>query len=253
MNQTDQQQTSGCGTILFRVRPLDVVPLLGLLVLQLMFLRWPEIDLWFSGLFYRPDSGFFLAQNPLVQISYRIFASIHFFVAAGLIWAWIASWVWRRRGERRLRRALLFLMLVLAIGPGLVVNEVLKAHSGRARPLTVTEFAGERSYTGAFQPAAECRRNCSFVSGHAGMGFFLIAVAWLTRRRRWFWLGMGLGALVGFGRILQGAHFLSDVIFAFWVVYGVAILCACLVLGHARIRPLATVNARVAHDSGGRG
>jgi lipid A 4'-phosphatase len=126
---------------------------------------------------------------------------------------------------------LAFLILSLALGPGLLVNEVFKAESGRARPGQVEQFGGEKSFTPVFQPADQCTRNCSFVSGHAAMGFYLIGLAWVRQDRRWLWLGIAAGALVGAARILQGGHFLSDVLFGFWVVYGVNVLLARWLLG----------------------
>ena len=45
-------------------------------------------------------------------------------------------------------------------------------------------------------------------------------------RRRYLWLGIGIGAVVGLGRNIQGNHYLSDVVFAFWMVYPCAILLA---------------------------
>lgn len=71
-------------------------------------------------------------------------------------------------------------------------------------------------------------KNCSFVSGHAALGFYTIALAWVVRRRRRLWLavGIGVGALVGLGRLLQGGHFLGDVVFAFWATYFSCVLVA---------------------------
>jgi lipid A 4'-phosphatase len=48
------------------------------------------------------------------------------------------------------------------------------------------------------------------------VGFYFIAFALAFPRRRWRWLGLGLGlgAAIGLVRILQGGHFLSDVVFS---------------------------------------
>lgn len=196
----------------------------------LVFRLFPAIDLAVSGWFYQPGQGFIHAGNPLVQLSYLLFAKLHFLVAGALFWMLFASWYWRGRAEAGLRRRIWFLVAVLALGSGLMVNEILKANSGRARPATVTEFGGDRQFTPAFAAADQCERNCSFVSGHAGMGFFFIAFAWVFRDRRWLWAGIAIGALVGLGRIVQGAHFLSDVVFAFWTVYATCWLLAGWIL-----------------------
>ncbi|RMG33381.1 MAG: phosphatase PAP2 family protein [Gammaproteobacteria bacterium] len=206
-------------------------PLPLLVALQLLFWQVPAIDLVFSGWFWNADTGFYLRDLPPVRWSYLLFKYLPYAVVPGLVWLFVASLIWGGRGERALRRRLLFLFLVLAIGPGLLVNEVFKAESGRARPSTVEQFGGDRHFTPAFEPSDQCASNCSFVSGHAGMGFFFLALAWVLKDRRWFYWGALLGAVVGLGRILQGAHFLSDVIFGYPVVFVTALLLARPLLG----------------------
>jgi lipid A 4'-phosphatase len=110
-----------------------------------------------------------------------------------------------------------FLIAVLAVGPGLVANVVLKDNWGRARPRTVIEFGGKKHFTPALIPATECARNCSFVSGEASSAFvpFFAAALLLPQfRRTLFCAGLVVGLGAGLIRIAQGGHFLSDVIFA---------------------------------------
>lgn len=209
--------------------------LLLCLLLQGLFLAWPRIDLVAAGWFYQPGEGFFLSQHPLVLLSYRLFADLHLLVipllSFLLLWALFC---------RLTSRPYLYLLLVLILGPGFVVNSVLKMESGRARPSQITEFGGQRHFTGAFVKADQCEKNCSFVSGHAAMGFFPLALAWVFGKRRWLTLGILLGGLVGLGRMMQGAHFLSDVIFSFWVVYFTALALGVALLGRGtRDRPVA--------------
>ncbi|MGH7125190.1 MAG: phosphatase PAP2 family protein, partial [Stellaceae bacterium] len=83
-------------------------------------------------------------------------------------------------------------------------------------------------------PATACERNCSFVSGHAAAGFGLVAFSFLTldrRRRRVLRAGaVAAGSLIGLARMAQGAHFLSDVVFAGLVVWGIAWVLAWALL-----------------------
>lgn len=206
-------------------------PLYLLLGLQLLFWQMPQIDLRFSGLFFDPQDGFFLSDHPLVRASYLAFRYLPYIVVPMLLWLLLASRIWGGAAEKRTRRVLMFLLLTLALGPGLLVNEVFKAESGRARPATVQQFGGDKQFTPAFVASDQCARNCSFVSGHAGMGFFFLAFAWALRDRRWLYYGALVGLAVGLGRIAQGAHFLSDVLFGYAVVYLSAMLCARWLLG----------------------
>jgi undecaprenyl-diphosphatase len=91
--------------------------------------------------------------------------------------------------------------------------------------LQVVEFGGSRDFTAAPLPATACDKNCSFVSGHASVGFALIAFSFLATGRRRRAIGAGAvaaGALIGLARMIQGAHFLSDVVFAGFIVCGIA-------------------------------
>jgi lipid A 4'-phosphatase len=93
----------------------------------------------------------------------------------------------------------------------------LKDLTLRARPFHVTEFAGDRRFTPALQIADQCDDNCAFVSGHTSDGFFLVTLMLIDRRRRWWWVAGGTlaGMLIGFARVSVGAHWLSDVLWAF--------------------------------------
>jgi membrane-associated PAP2 superfamily phosphatase len=117
-----------------------------------------------------------------------------------------------------------FILLFLAIGPGLIVNVLLKDQLGRARPRQVTEFGGEHQFTQCWQPGTS-GRNSSFPSGHAAVAFFSIAPWFILRDEKQnlaaVFLGTGLifGSLVGIARILQGGHFISDILWSGGLLY----------------------------------
>jgi lipid A 4'-phosphatase len=199
-----------------------------------LFLLAPGIDLWASGMLFEPGRGFLLASSWPVR---ALYFSVPWIVAAqavGIPLILILGW-WRGRPIAGLGlKQGVFVLLVLALGPGLAVNTLLKDHWGRARPSQVMEFGGIQTFTPAPLPAAACNRNCSFVSGHAAVGFGLMAYAFLAanrRRRRILAAGaVAAGAAIGLARMAQGAHFLSDVVFAGLVVGGIAELLAWLLL-----------------------
>lgn len=141
----------------------------------------------------------------------------------GLI-ALLVVWAVRRRPPLGVSaRGVLLFLLTLGLGWGLLVNEVSKNHSGRARPRNVAEFGGDRVFTPAFVPADQCERNCSFVSGHTAFVFSGFALALLARRRTAAILAVSAaGALAGVARMMQGAHYLSDVVFSGVFMFAVA-------------------------------
>jgi lipid A 4'-phosphatase len=110
-----------------------------------------------------------------------------------------------------------FMIAVLLIGPGVVANLILKDNVGRARPRDVIEFGGTKAFTPPLVPSRECPRNCSFVSGEASSMFavfFALALLLPQYRLGLLMTGLAAGTLAGAVRIVQGAHFLSDVLFA---------------------------------------
>ncbi|RUM35598.1 MAG: hypothetical protein DSY57_06810 [Desulfobulbus sp.] len=136
---------------------------------------------------------------------------------------------------KKYRRQSLFLLLLLALGPGLLVNVILKDHLGRPRPQELTEFGGRQQFVQFWQTGPDVK-NSSFPSGHASIAFFLMAPWFIFRRRRqllglsFLWAGGGFGLLVGIARIMQGGHFLSDVLWAGGLVYLTGELLSWLLL-----------------------
>ena len=181
----------------------------------------PAVDLPLSRLFYRPGTGFFLDHNWLVQLLYLGTPWLMRVIAVGLLGtlAWVA--LTKPPQARRIRNATVFALLALVIGPGLIANSVLKDHWGRPRPEQIAEFGGKSTFVPALWPSRQCQHNCSFVSGHAAAGFFLITGAWVWPKRRLAWRigGIAAGTLIGLARIAQGGHFFSDVLGALIVVW----------------------------------
>jgi lipid A 4'-phosphatase len=190
-----------------------------------LFLLVPEIDLATSRLFYVPEHGFVLADWPPIVFLYRSIPWIGWAIVALVAMAAIWLFLLGRPLWRLDRKALIFLVGAAALGPGLVANTLLKDQWGRARPVQIEAFGGPHRFTAAPLPATECARNCAFVSGHAALAFSLIAFALLLplgrKRRLGIAAALCYGGFVGLGRIAQGAHFLSDVLYAGLLICGV--------------------------------
>lgn len=183
-----------------------------------LFLAFPQLDLLASSALYRAGQGFMLRGNPVFDFVHRyvgVLAWLGAFVT--LLIVILSRWLTKFAPWRR---PALFVLLALLLGPGLVVNTVLKDQWGRARPAQVAEFGGQAQFTPAWVVSDQCPRNCSFVCGDASVGFGLVALAFVsTRPRRWLAAGIVAGAALGWMRMAQGGHFLSDVVFAFFAVW----------------------------------
>ena len=127
-------------------------------------------------------------------------------------------------------RAIVFLVATLALGPGLLVNVGLKDHWGRPRPIDVTQFGGDQHFVAWWDPRGDCPGNCSFVSGDVSGAFWTLAPAALAPpqfRAAAYGAALALGAGMAVIRMLAGAHFFTDVVFAgvftfliIWIVDG---------------------------------
>jgi lipid A 4'-phosphatase len=179
-----------------------------------LFSLFPGIDLWASGLFYHPGPGFFLGDWWPIRAIYTAVPHVTEAMVVGVPALFFLGLLRRRPIWRIDGRAAVFLLLALALGPGLLVNTVLKDHWGRARPSQVTTFAGTQHFTPALLPSDQCARNCSFPAGHPAIGFSLVSFAFLVRvpqrRRLAVSAAVMAGAVIGAARMAQGGHFLSD-------------------------------------------
>jgi lipid A 4'-phosphatase len=187
------------------------------LLCVVVFALFPEIDLRVSEIFFDEGKGFFLKDE-------QPFAFLHDELKWFLIVTWIILFgvliyqLYSKRDFKYLnKKAIGFLFIFLLIGPGLITNIIIKDHSGRARPINIEHFGADkgRSFTPYYDLSGKCKKNCSFISGHTSAAFFFLAFAYIYKSKLIFALSLAFGALMGVARVVQGAHFLSDVIFAF--------------------------------------
>ena len=185
---------------------------------------FPGIDLFVSALFFEPERHIFILRSHPLGDFVRKTLPYLLFALAGVTVVLGGAGAWQKRSLGGISpRAAAFVVTALALGPGLVVNTLLKDHWGRPRPSTIAEFFGPNSYVRALIPSDQCLVNCSFPSGHAALGFWMVAFALLVPgrwRRPAVMAALLFGGLVGLVRIAQGGHFLSDVAFSGVIVVG---------------------------------
>ena len=145
-----------------------------------MLFRSLPLDLLIAQLFYDPSRQKFLAAvNPAVALM-RDNGLVALVTCVGAVVAALATRLRRRPGWHIPGRAVLFLVSTLALGPGLLVNGILKDHWHRPRPVQVTQFGGDKNYVDWWNPGGGCARNCSFVSGETSSAAWMFAPAMLA-------------------------------------------------------------------------
>ncbi len=206
----------------------------GLFFALAIFAKLPGLDLLVSANYYNAEAGFFHRDAPMVRALYDWTPILgRALVVVLLLFALSAPRISRmlvRRGKAEmaqrckgpLRHAAVVAVCCALLGPGLVIEGVLKNTVGRPRPVQVEQFGGTQVYQGPFVQGKDPKHHRSFVSSHAAAGFALISLGLTCGpvwRRRWLLIGIVTGGIVGLGRMMQGGHFLSDVIFAFYAVW----------------------------------
>lgn len=192
-------------------------------LLAVLFVAFPQIDLSVSGLFYRGNGEWALhRESRWLLLPYRGLPRVGQALIVILLVLWGLSFAKRFPALRARRVMFGFLLIGGLLGPVLLVDATLKEHSGRARPERVEAFGGSRLFTPAFVPADQCQANCSFVSGHVATAAFIMSFGWLGApavRRRWLLVSIAFGASLALIRMVPGAHFLSDTVFAWFATY----------------------------------
>lgn len=207
----------------------------------ILLILFPDLDIKFSQLFYDTQHGFIYRNNFIVVFLFLIIPIItkilFTVVLMNLFYQLIKAFCIKKFGSdvvvlkscKSLRNLIMkialsssfYFILTVGLGSGLTVNYVFKENFGRARPMTTKDFGGTKNFSGPLAISNQCQHNCSFSSGHAAMGYSLTSLAYIFCHiyfTRIYSIALIFGSLVGFSRILMGAHFLSDVITSCLVV-----------------------------------
>jgi len=192
-----------------------------------------NVDLFIASLFYDPETKTFLAGKESQFSLLRDHGLIAMLTCAALV-------VLALRPPSRWRlpnvpgRAAAFLTLSLLLGPGLLVNIILKDNWGRPRPGSVAELGGTHAYVHWWDRRGSCQNNCSFASGEAAAAAWMFGPAVLVPPH---WRAAAMAGAAAFTvtmsalRIAAGGHFLTDVLFGALIALVVLLTAYKLVFG----------------------
>jgi lipid A 4'-phosphatase len=156
-------------------------------------------------------------EHPLTVLLYRfgVYPALFLTAAAAILFG--LGFAYKK--FLHFRKTALLIMLTLFLGPALSINVILKSYAGRPRPREVKEFGGKMDYRNALELGLP-GRGFSFPCGHASMGFLFCALYYAYRRKNAalantaLYGGIVYGTMMGVARMCQGAHFLSDTLWA---------------------------------------
>lgn len=201
------------------------------LVIGLFILLSPKIDLYVSSLFYTPSplgKGTFY-NNSFFQFLFRY--GEYFGLGTGVITTTLCFLSFFVTSWKKIRKPMLAMALTLVLGAGLFTNSLFKEYWGRPRPKQIVEFGGNLTYRPFWNPNFKQDRASqkSFPSGHVAMGFYFFSLCLIGRRYKKFplfllglFLTIGLGGGLMVARIVQGGHFVSDVVASIFLMWFVA-------------------------------
>lgn len=187
----------------------------------------PKIDLYVSGLFYSKETGFY--DNGFFHFLFK-YGEL-FGLATGGVAFGVFALTFILPKWKKLRLGSLTIVLTLVIGAGLITNAGLKNFWGRPRPKQIVEFGGKHLYRPFWQPKLNTKNDPqkSFPSGHVAMGFYFLSLYLVGKRyhsKTLLYMGLFLTLFLGGGlmiaRVVQGGHFVSDVLVSPLIMWYVA-------------------------------
>lgn len=188
-------------------------------------------DIYVSSLFY--DGGHFLLEdNFLGNLIRRGIPELIVLSAAVIFAVWLYGKISCRVCGGIDNRVVLLTSGTMLVGPFLIVNGIFKTFWGRARPRDIDLFGGSKAFSLPLEISNQCVWDCSFMSGHTAVAFWLLAPALLAPKKfRSFAVAAALlfGVTTAVFRIGQGAHFFSDVAFS------ALVMCLLIVAVYRRL------------------
>jgi lipid A 4'-phosphatase len=194
------------------------------MVVIVIFTRFPQLDLDLAKLYF-VDGEFVLRSSPLINGLRLAFwnLSLLMVIVAVIALSLAHHYTWPQR-LLPIRECNVILWGFL-LGPGILVNVLLKGFSERARPRDILSFGGDRFYSPIGQLSGQCDFDCSFVSGEvSGTTMFCLACIVLIQHHqnrltlRWEYSLYAILAViftyVFVHRVLTGGHFASDAVLA---------------------------------------
>ncbi len=210
---------------------LELLLIVSVMLLSVLLFRTQDWDNAGIAYFYHPELAdpWPTASTPFLKFLYHVAPILTVGMGLAGLWLIVSSFI---GGRSRYHRWMgIFLISSVLLGPGIIVNAIFKEHWERPRPRQTVEFGGDFQYHPLWEKGSNTHGK-SFPCGHCSVGFILIALWYWWRRRRpklglfCLLFTLVIGGLLGIARVSAGAHYPSDVLWAFlfcwltcWILY----------------------------------
>lgn len=191
---------------------------------------FPQWDIDFSSLFF--IEGKFLGYDSPITNFFDVSVYVASVALAALMLFVTRQVIKKEKKIGEGSKRLLFFVFVLFIG-GVVIVQAAKFTMERPRPYSIIEFHGDAEFIPVFQINDNGKEKVpnsdrSFPSGHTASSFSTVALSVIPKRKKSrmsvFTAGITFSAVAGLMRILEGNHYLSDVLGAIALVSFVMLL-----------------------------
>lgn len=193
-------------------------------IASLLLFFYPIIDTNISSLAF-DGSKFVFAKNASIKFFREIHKDFLKYILPLMLLLTVLYSIWPRPLRILAPHRTVFVLASFGIG-ALILVHALKVLIGRARPHDTLIFGGDREFTPVWQIADMCGASCSFPSGEAAAAAALLSfIVYFSpgNRRAFLATVVPLAIFLSVNRILVGAHFFSDVVLAWLIVFFVTV------------------------------
>jgi lipid A 4'-phosphatase len=181
-------------------------------------------DLYWAGTFFtvgETHSGWILGREAPWRQLYQYGEIPPLVFAFFALVAYAASKLGKM--NEKYAKPCMVVILTVVIGPGLLVNCVLKEYWGRPRPADIVAFDGTANYREVWQPGGKGKGK-SFTCGHGALAFSIASGAAFYNLHPALAIGsvvagVSYGVLMSVARMIQGGHFATDTLWSGAIVF----------------------------------
>jgi membrane-associated PAP2 superfamily phosphatase len=210
---------------------LKILLLAGIALLLVFELT--NLDIWINNFFYNSELKVFsLRDHPfMTQVMHHGFKNaMYVFGIASIL---LGIWFLKKRKTLLLKKHVALGSFGVIFIPAIVAS--LKQITNKHCPWSLDIYGGQVPYTGLFEThLSHLGTGQCFPAGHPAGGFMWFSWAMAL----WFiyprlakiilLIAIVLGLILGISRMMQGAHFLSHVLWTAWVAWALSLILAIL-------------------------